>query len=225
MKRKIIAVLLTLVLVLSLAACGDEEKETTLSGMVVSVEGNVLSLVEMSGSMEDMDLGGFSGEFDGTMPEAFEGNIPEGFDGTMPEGFEGGFPGGMPEDFDGTMPEGFDGTMPEGFEGEFPEGFEGGFPGGRPEDSDGTLPEGETYPQRGEGGMPGGMMGAFGSDAETTQVDVSNAHISVEIDGGKASGTLEDLQPGSFVTVTLNARGEATYVLVSEGFSFGGRGR
>ena len=163
-----------------------------------------------------MDFGGFSGEFDGTMPE--------GFDGTMPEGFEGGFPGGMPEDFDGTMPEGFDGTVPEGFDGNFPEGFEGGFPGGMPEDFDGTLPEGETYPQRGEGQMPGGMMGAFSSDAETTQVDVSNAHISVEIDGGKASGTLEDIQPGSFVTVTLNGKGEATYVLVSEGFRFGGRG-
>ena len=216
MKRKIIAILLALVLALSLAACGGEEKETTLTGMVMSVEGTVVTLVEMSGSMEDMDFGGFSGEFDGTMPEDFDGTMPEDFEGSLPEDFQGGFPGGMPEDFDGTMP--------EDFEGSFPEDFQGGFPGGMPGDFDGTLPEGETYPQRGEGQMPGGMMGAFSGDAETIQVDVANAHISLEIEGGKESGSLESIKAGSFVTITLNGKGEATYVLVSQGFSFGGRG-
>ena len=208
MNRKIIALLLALVLALSLAACGGEE-ETTLTGMVVSVDGTVVSLVEMSGSMEDMDFSSFSGEFDGTMPEGFDGSFPEDFDGTMPEGFDGSFP----EDFDGTMPE----------------GFEGGFPGGMPEDFDGTLPEGETYPQQGEGsfpgGMMGGMMGAFSGDTETTDVDIADAHISLEADGVKTSGTLEDIQPGSFVTITLNGKGEATYVLVSEGFGGRGMGR
>lgn len=137
------------------------------------------------------------------MPGGMVGNFPEDFDGTMPEGFEGNFP------------EGFDGTMPEDFEGKLPEGFGGGFPGGMPEGFDGTLPEGETIPQKGDG--------AFSGDMETKQLDISGAHISLEIDGGKASGTLEDIQPGSFVTVTLNSKGEATYVLISSQSGFGGR--
>ena len=200
MNRKLIAIALALVLALSLAACGGEGQETTLSGMVVSLDGTVLSLVEMG-----------------------EMNFTEGEQPQMPEGMEGF----DPESFDGTMPEGMEGFDPESFDGTMPEGFEGGFPGGMPEDFDGTLPEGETYPQQGEGSFPGGMMGGFSGDLEdmeTQQVDIADAHISIEIDGGKASGTLEDLQPGSYVTITLNGKGEATYVLVSEGVSFGGRG-
>lgn len=196
MNRKIIAMLLALVLAVSLAACGGGGQETTLTGMVVSLDGTVVSLVEMG------EMNFTEGERP-RMPGGMVGNFPEDFDGTMPEGFEGNFP------------EGFDGTMPEDFEGKLPEGFGGGFPGGMPEGFDGTLPEGETIPQKGDG--------AFSGDMETKQLDISGAHISLEIDGGKASGTLEDIQPGSFVTVTLNSKGEATYVLISSQSGFGGR--
>lgn len=196
MNRKIIAMLLALVLAVSLAACGGGGQETTLTGMVVSLDGTVVSLVEMG------EMNFTEGERP-QMPGGMVGNFPEDFDGTMPEGFEGNFP------------EGFDGTMPEDFEGKLPEGFGGGFPGGMPEGFDGTLPEGETIPQKGDG--------AFSGDMETKQLDISGAHISLEIDGGKASGTLEDIQPGSFVTVTLNSKGEATYVLISSQSGFGGR--
>ena len=196
MNRKIIAMLLALVLAVSLAACGGGGRETTLPGMVVSLDGTVVSLVEMG------EMNFTEGERP-QMPGGMVGNFPEDFDGTMPEGFEGNFP------------EGFDGTMPEDFEGKLPEGFGGGFPGGMPEGFDGTLPEGETIPQKGDG--------AFSGDMETKQLDISGAHISLEIDGGKASGTLEDIQPGSFVTVTLNSKGEATYVLISSQSGFGGR--
>ena len=196
MNRKIIAMLLALVLAVSLAACGGGGRETTLTGMVVSLDGTVVSLVEMG------EMNFTEGERP-QMPGGMVGNFPEDFDGTMPEGFEGNFP------------EGFDGTMPEDFEGKLPEGFGGGFPGGMPEGFDGTLPEGETIPQKGDG--------AFSGDMETKQLDISGAHISLEIDGGKASGTLEDIQPGSFVTVTLNSKGEATYVLISSQSGFGGR--
>ena len=54
-------------------------------------------------------------------------------------------------------------------------------------------------------------------------LDLSNAHVSVEIDGGKASGSMEDIGPGTYVTVTVNGKGEATYVLVSTQSFFGGR--
>ena len=204
MNRKIIAMLLALVLAVSLAACGGGGQETTLTGMVVSLDGTVVSLVEMG------EMNFTEGERP-QMPGGMVGNFPEDFDGTMPEGFEGNFP----EGFDGTMPEDFEGKLPEDFEGKLPEGFGGGFPGGMPEGFDGTLPEGETIPQKGDG--------AFSGDMETKQLDISGAHISLEIDGGKASGTLEDIQPGSFVTVTLNSKGEATYVLISSQSGFGGR--
>ena len=63
----------------------------------------------------------------------------------------------------------------------------------------------------------------FASDAETKDVDIGDAHISVEIDGGKASGSMDDIKTGTFVTITMNGKGEVTNVLVSSQSFFGGR--
>lgn len=197
MKRKFIAILMTIALAVTLAACGGGE-ETTLTGMVVSVDGTVISLVEM-------DAGNMGGR------DFAEGERPE-----MPEGMEG-FGGFNPDEFDGTLPEGE--TFPQWGEGEMPEMPEGMEP-----------PEGMTMPENGEmpdfNGENGGMrpgFGNFGEDMETTDVDIANAHISVEIDGGKASGSMNDIKAGIFVTITMNNKGEATYVLVSSMEGFGGR--
>ena len=200
MKRRFIAILAAVALAATLAACGAE-KETTLTGMVVSVDGTVISLAEMDAD----DMGG---------KDFAEGERPE-----MPEGMEG-FEGFDPEGFDGTLPEGE--TFPQWGGGEMPEMPEGM-----------ELPEGMTMPENGQmpgfGGESGGKgpdFGSFTEDMETTDVDISGAHISLEIEGGKASGSMEDIQAGAFVTVTVNGKGEATYVLVSaqSGFAgFGGR--
>ena len=160
MKQKIAAILLVFAMVLTMAACSSGE-ETTLTGMVISVNGTVVSIMET----------------DGTMGSWGDRNAE-----------------------DGERPE-----MPEGI----------------------TPPDGANIPE--DGKMPnfGGMMGGFGSfmeDMETTDVDISGARISVEIDGGKAGGSVDNLQPGAFVTVTVNKKGEASYVLVSSSRGFGGRG-
>ena len=204
--KKLMTMICVLALVLSLAACGNGGgEETTVTGMVVSLEGTVVTLMETDGAMDfsQMQRPEGMGNFD---PESFEGTMPEGFEGMM-GGFPGSFNGQMPEDFD---PE----SLPEGFE-----GFQGGFPGG----FNGEMPEGETRPQRGDGEHPQGMEG-FTFEGETREIDLANAHISVEIEGGKEGGSLESLTPGSFVTVTINAKGQATYVLVSQnsGFNFHG---
>ena len=60
-----------------------------------------------------------------------------------------------------------------------------------------------------------GKTGNFADDVETKDVDISGAHISVEIDGGKASGSISDVKAGSMVTITLDGKGKATNVLVS----------
>lgn len=187
MKRKIIAIMMTLVLAVTLAACGGGE-ETTLTGMVVSVDGTVISLAEMDAS----NMGG---------RDFAEGERPE-----MPEGMES---------FDGTLPEGE--TFPQREKGEMPEGMT------PPEDM--TMPENGEMPDFGDknGGMRPGF-GNFGEDMETTDVDIANAHLSVEIDGGKASGSMENLVPGAFVTITMNGKGEVTNVLVSSQTGFD-RGR
>ena len=201
MKKKLVAILVALVMTISLAACGAGE-ETTLTGMVVSVDGTVISLMEM-------DTGNMGGK------DAAGGERPE-----MPEGMEGfrGFGDFNPEDFEGAAPEG--GNFPQWGEGEMSEMPEGMEP-----------PEGMTMPESGEmpdfGGENGGMMPGFGNfteDMETKTVDIGNAHISVEIDGGKASGSMEDIKAGTFVTVTMNGKGEATYVLVSSQSFAGGMG-
>ena len=192
MTRKIIAVFAALLLMLTFAACGEEEAETTLTGMVVSVDGTTISLMEMEENMGGANLGGGSGSESGRpqMPEGMEGF--EGFENLDPENFQG---------FGSFDPENFQGSMPEGM----------------------TMPGGMTMPQ-------GGQMPDFGDmdledyigDGETTTVDVGDAHISVEIDGGKASGSMEDIKAGAFVTVTMNGKGEVTNVLVSSRSGFSG---
>ena len=134
------------------------------------------------------------------MPE--NGEMP-----TMPEGMEDFT---IPEDFD---PENPDRTPPEGFD---PGNFGGQMPNG------GDIPErptGEGMPE-----MPNfDMSGMFGSVGEAKSIDITNARISVEIEEGKASGSMEDVKPGTFVTITLNGKGEATAVLVAASSGFGGR--
>lgn len=198
MKRKILTFLCALALVLCLVGCGEEAGETaTLTGIVMSVDGTVITLMEVDSGDRDMSQRP-------TMPE---GEIP-----SMPEGEMPSMPEGAFKDFDGTVPEGgfegFDGTVPEG---ETPPKPEDGFEG-----FDGTLPEGAT--------MPSGGRGSRDFSGEGTQVDLANAHITVEFDGGKATGSMEDVTAGAYVTVTLNSRGEATNLLVSESTGFGGRG-
>ena len=197
MKRKSIAIFLAVALAVTLTACGGGE-ETTLTGMVVSVEGTVVTLMEMDGEMSSMEFE--EGQMP-SMPEDMEGF--EGFGGFDPGSFEGTFPAGedMPQWEGGEMPD-----MPEGME----------------------PPEGMTMPENGEmpnfGGMGGMNFGNMGENMETKDVDIGDAHISVEIDGGKASGSMEDIVPGAFVTITMNGKGEVTYVLVSSQSFFGGRG-
>ena len=198
MKKKFLAFLMIGALILTMAACQSKEQETTLTGMVVSVDGTVISLMEMdAGSMGGMDFSG------GERPE-----MPEGM-----EGFEG-FGDFNPEDFDGTFPEG--GDFSQWGDGEMPEMPEGMEP-----------PEGMTMPEDGQmpdfGSMGGMNFGNFESDAETKDVDIGDAHISVEIEGGKATGSMDDIKAGTFVTITMNSKGEVTNVLVSSQSFSGGK--
>ena len=86
MKQKMIAILVAFVMAISLAACGAGE-ETTLTGMVVSVDGSVISLMEMDTS--NMGNQDFAESERPQMPEGME--LPEGFEpGQMPGGFGGG---------------------------------------------------------------------------------------------------------------------------------------
>ena len=195
MKQKMMAILAVLALILGLTACGN--KETTVTGMIVAVDGSTISVVEMSEDMQEMGGRGFGG---GERPE-----MPEGV-----ENFEGmeGFENFNPEDFENMNPEDFADRMPEGVE--MPQWGEGEGP---------EMPEDGEMPNFDGGRMPGGD---FAEDMETTDFDISKARISVEFDGGKESGTVDDLQPGATVTVTANKKGEASYVLVSSQSFFGG---
>lgn len=175
-----------------LCGCGEKE-ETTVTGIVTAVEGTQITLMTFSGDATQRQ--------EGEAP-----TMPEGFDGQMPN-FQGGEMPTMPEgetmpDFQGgempNMPEGFDGQMPNFQEGEMP-----------------TMPEGETRPQRGD------RTEGFGGNRETTTVDLKDAHITVEFDGGKATGSMEDIKQGVSVTVTL-VDGKATNAVVSESSGFGG---
>ena len=206
------AILLAFAMAATMVACGEKEEETTtLTGMVVSVDGTVIKLMEM----DTANMGGGRGENSGdsqrpSMPANMEGFDPEQFGGTMPEGFD---PENLPEGFEGFNPGDLSGELPEGET--WPQGERPTMP------ENGEMPEGATMPEN--GGMGFGF-GNFASDAETKEIDIGNAHISVEIDGGKASGTIEDIKAGSFVTLTLNGDGEVTNVLVSQS-RFGGGNR
>ena len=207
MKCKWMLPVLILALVLSLAACGGGE-ETTLTGMVVAVDGTIISVMEMDGEMTGMEFA------PGERPEGLEGFDPENFN---PENFGG--EGFNPEDFagEGFNPKEFAG---EGFD---PENFSGAFPGGQ-------MPQDGSVPQMPEGGQmhdfSSGERPSFDGTAfagETRQLDIANAHISIEIEGGKESGSLEDVTPGTFVTLTIDGKGNVTYVLITSTTGFGGR--
>ena len=45
----------------------------------------------------------------------------------------------------------------------------------------------------------------------------------MEIEDGKATGSMDDIKTGSFLTITMNGKGEVTNVLVSSSRGFGGR--
>ena len=201
MKRKFIAIMMTLLLAATLAACGGG-KETTLTGMVLSMDGTVISLVEMNaGNMGGKDFA--------------EGERPK-----MPEGMDGGF---NPDAFNGTLPDGE--TFPQWGESEMPEMPEGMEPPERMEPPEGmSMPENGEMPDfDGENSAMRPGFGNFGENMETKDVDIANAHISVEIEGGKASGSMDDIKAGTFVTITMNGKGEVTNVLVSSMSGFGGR--
>ena len=229
MKRKWIALLLVLGMLGALWGCG-EEKTTTLTGMVVSLEGTTLSIVESDGTMGNRGEGEgmtFPTNEDGSV--SFEGFNPGNFN---PENMEGFDPGSM-EGFDPGSMEGFDPGSMEGFDPGSMEGFDPeSFGGSMPQWGEGEMPEGFTMPEgfapgdgSGEGFDPANRPDGFASlaeNGETREVDITNAHISVEIDGGKASGTTEDLTPGAFVTITMNGKGEVTNILVSSRTSFRG---
>lgn len=169
LKYRILLILCTLMLVLAMTGCGKDE-ETTLTGMVVSVDGTVISLQEFDGEMKEMPA-------DGERPDMENFEESENFN---------------PKDFD---PEDFEGTMPE-------------------------LPEGEEIPEMPENGEMPDFSSRF-SDGESTTIDLADAHISVEADGEKAAGSMDDITEGSFLTVTMNGKGEATNVVVSSMSGFG----
>lgn len=207
MKRATMAILCMAALVLFMAGCSEkEDTTTTVTGIVVSVDGTVVTLRQFDANAQG---GGNRGNSQGQRPSDSEGSKrPEG-DFTMPEG-------------DFTPPEG-DFTMPEGGfsrpEGDFtrPQGdFD-------PNNADGELPDGMTAPSMpADGERPG--SGSFGDrgQGEPTTVDLKNAHISIQDGDIKAAGSISDIKAGSFLTVTLNSKGEATEVLVSTMNSFGG---
>lgn len=221
MKRKIVAWACLLAVAFAVVGCAKKEtaeQTTTLTGMVVSVEGTVVNLMEIGAVSGGQGNWGGQRPSGGTqMPEGGF-NMPEG-DFTMPEG------GFNPEDFYGQMPEGGF-TMPEGMEGfTRPEGDftmpEGGF---NPEDFNGQMPEGMTRPEGGsrpEGGRPESGNGEA-VQMQTTAVDLKNAHISIQDGDIKAAGSISDIKPGSMLTITLNSKGEATEVLVTSTSRFGG---
>lgn len=188
--KRAIGLICVLALCLCAAGCGAGE-ETTLTGMVVSVEGTVVSLAVFDGQGERP-----TDEQNGELPTDQENFSSFGSeDASAPSMPEGQTPPDLPEG----------GQMPIQQEGEKP---------------DGEMPQGEA-PKNGERPQGGGRE----FDGETTQVDLANAKITVQFDGGKATGSMDDITEGVFLTITLNAKGEAVTAVVTEMSGFGQRGQ
>ena len=205
MKNKLLLLLLALILAVSFTACGGGE-ETTVTGIVVSIEGTTVSLMEFDGEMSAEN-----------MPQRFEGEeMPDmkGFGNFNPEDMEGfDFENMNPEDLKDFDFENMDPEDLENFDfGNFnPKDMENF----NPEDFAGKMPEGAEMPERPSGGnMFGGMISQL-EGVETTEVEIGNAHISLEYNGVKEGGSINDVTVGSYVTVTMNSKGEATRVVIS----------
>ncbi|MBR5427170.1 MAG: hypothetical protein IK118_02375 [Clostridia bacterium] len=200
----LIPAICAILLIASLTACGNNKEPSTLTGMVVSVDGSVVTLREIDlenvGKRSGEDSGDFDpGNFD---PGSFD---PSNFD---PSNF----------DFSNFDPKNFGGELPSDFD---KENFrpEEGYTGERP-----SLPDGANIPERPDNGETPDF-GQRASEGETVTVDLADAHISIEgSDGEKATGTTDDIKQGSFLTVTLDRKGNATNVTVSSFSGFGGFG-
>ena len=207
--KRYIALLLVLAVCTLFSACSGAattvDETTTLTGIVVNIEGSTISIIEMDSADAD---GGFGSRpsmpSDSDMREDFD---PGKFDGERPERPDGEeMPQGGGHPVSGSDMHGFGGKRPD-FDGERPVSGSDmhGFGGMRP-DFDGERPVSS-------GDIPG-------FDGKTTDLDIGSAHITVEADGVKETGSLESIRRGSFVTVTMTSKGEVTNVLVAE---FGGQ--
>lgn len=202
--RKIVTLICVFVCIFLTACSGNEQKNetTTLSGMVISVDGTKIEIVETSSENSGRPSGNFNGgNFSSEDFEKFNPENLEGFENFNPEDFANGNFENMPE----GMPQ-----MPNGDFSFDPENMPEGMPQ-RPEGS--ALPEGSARPDFSE------QM----ENMEGKTVDVSNAHISVEIENGKEEGSISDITVGSFVTVTLDKDSNVTNVLVSKSSGMGGQ--
>ncbi len=85
-----------------------------------------------------------------------------------------------------------------------------------PEDADGSRPSrsGKNFnPDNADRSGKNRPDRNFNID-ELTKIDISEAHISIEIDEGKEAGTIDDVKEGSRVTIVLKGEKPVT-VLVS----------
>ena len=88
-------------------------------------------------------------------------------------------------------------------------------------EGDFTMPEGGF--QRPEGEGAGDRFN--GEGMEITTVDLADAHITVEFDGGKATGSMEDITVGCSLTITMEGDKAVKAVVAENSFSgFGGFG-
>lgn len=207
----------------SIAFSDGEFSDTTFTGTVTAVDGEVitLSVATVDGSAVDMIGGMTGGQPDGDMGssdkpdgDAPSGDKPDGDapsgdkpDGDAPsggmDGGQGGGPGGdapSGDKPDGDAPSGdMDGGQCGGPGGDAPDG---NAPGGQPE-----LPEGET---------DGTHEAPTDMEFETVTVTLTIADESVLQNSDGSAAALTDIEEGSFLTVDLDSDGNLLSVTLTD---------
>lgn len=221
--KKLLSVVCTSALVISLVACGSKDTttseyvDTTITGQITAIDGDevTLQLGELSEASDDSKA-------PGDMEKPDDTNSDGTSDGSTSQNSDSNQPPEMPSDdassSDANAPQNNDGSQP-------PE---------KPDDANSDSTSDGSTSQNTDGNQPpempdgeaGGSSQTFTAGDDTTTVDLSDAKITEDTE----TITIDDLEKNDVLEITFDSNGNATSVTVvtlSSGkqSGFGGSGQ
>lgn len=221
--KKLLSVVCTSALVISLVACGSKDTttseyvDTTITGQITAIDGDevTLQLGELSEASEDSNA-------PSDMEKPDDTNSDNTSDGSTSQNSDSNQPPEMPSDdansSDANAPQNSDGNQP-------PE---------KPDDANSDTTSDGSTSQNTDGNQPpempdgeaGGSSQTFTAGDDSTTVDLSDA----EITENSETITIDDLEKNDVLEITFDSNGNATSVTVvtlssDKQSGFGGSGQ
>lgn len=247
--KKLLSVVCTSALVISLVACGSKDTttseyvDTTITGQITAIDGDEVTLQlgelsEASGDsnapsdMEKPDDTNSDGTSDGSTSQNSDSNQPP----EMPSDDANSSDANAPQNSDGNQPPAKpdDANSDTTSDGSTSQNSDNNQPPAKPDDANSDTTSDDSTSQNSDGNQPpempsgeaGGSSQTFTAGDDTTTVDLSDAEITEDSE----TITIDDLEKNDVLEITFDSNGNATSVTVvtlSSGkqSGFGGSGQ